>query len=141
MYNISMSWGTCYQGNNNIYSNLPPFMNDGRVYSSWQPEAVINKRIQSEQNIKTNWDYRKYLQENGSKIMAYNNSSACNSLGIKVNVETGIESSNNTPYIFKSTYDTTSPLFGYHNSDLKSPYLSKEQLNARKIAPSISYPF
>jgi hypothetical protein len=30
------------------------------------------------------------------------------------------------------------PGYGYSNSDLKNPYLSREQLNARLIAPSIN---
>jgi hypothetical protein len=30
------------------------------------------------------------------------------------------------------------PGFGYNTSDLKNPYLTREQLNARLIAPSIN---
>ena len=46
-------WGTCYSGSNNIHFNFPPIMADGRNYASWQPEAVINQRIQKEEDIKT----------------------------------------------------------------------------------------
>ena len=28
-----MTWGTCYNGSNNIHFNFPPFMNDSRNYS------------------------------------------------------------------------------------------------------------
>ena len=46
-----MSWSTCYTGSNNIHYNDPPLMMDGRTYASWQPEAVVNKKIQVTENI------------------------------------------------------------------------------------------
>ena len=42
----SGGWATCYSASNNIHFNSPPIMNDGRNFSTWQPEAVINRRIQ-----------------------------------------------------------------------------------------------
>ena len=30
---ILMSWSTCYKGSNNIYSDFPAMMSDGRVYT------------------------------------------------------------------------------------------------------------
>ena len=70
-------WATCYSGSNNIHFNFPPIMSDGRNYASWQPEAVINKRIQTQENIKTNWGYRQYMQNNGIKVMKYNYLESC----------------------------------------------------------------
>ena len=67
-----MSWATCYSASNNIDFNYPPIMADGRNYASWQPEAVINKRIQKEEGIQSNWQYRKFLQKNANQIMNYN---------------------------------------------------------------------
>ena len=133
-----MSWATCYSGSNNTHFNYPPIMNDGRNYASWQPDAVINQRIQRQEGINNNWNYRQYLQKNGLKIMQYNNSEACYDLGLDPHVQTGKTPSNNVPFQFKSTFDTSTPGFGYCNSDLKNPYLSKEQLNARLISPSIN---
>jgi len=133
-----MSWGTCYSGSNNIHFNFPPIMNDGRNYSSWQPDALVNERIQNQEGIKTNWNYRQYLQQNALKIMQYNNSEACYDLGLDQHVRTGNTPSSNVPHIFKSTFDTSMPGFGYCNSDLKNPYISREQLNSRLIAPSIN---
>ena len=49
-----MSWATCFSGSNNIHFNFPPIMNDGRNYASYQPEAVINERIQQQNHITTN---------------------------------------------------------------------------------------
>ena len=39
-----------YSGSNNIHFDFPPIMSDGRNYASWQPEAVINARIQKQEN-------------------------------------------------------------------------------------------
>jgi hypothetical protein len=77
-----MSWSTCYSGSNNIHFNFPPIMEDGRNYSSYQPDAIINNKIQLHENIQTNWEYRQYLQQNALNIMKYNSSEYCYDLGL-----------------------------------------------------------
>ena len=133
-----MSFATCYSGSNNIHFNFPPIMSDGRNYASWQPEAVINQRIQKQENIHSNWQYRQYLQQNGLQIMKYNSTEACYELGLDPHTNTNTTPSSNVPYVYKSSFDTSKPGFGYCNSDLKNPYLSREQLNLRMVAPSIN---
>ena len=133
-----MSWGTCYSGSNNIHFNFPPIMADGRNWAQWQPDAVVNNRIQQKEGITNNWNYRQYLQQNGLQIMNYNTTEACYELGLDPHVQTGKTPSDNVPYTFRSTFDTGKPGFGYCNSDLKNPYLSREQLNSRLVAPSIN---
>jgi hypothetical protein len=133
-----MSWATCYSGSNNIHFNFPPIMADGRNFASWQPEAVVNERIQKQEDINSNWKYRQYLTNNAVHIMKYNNMEACYDLGIPSHMETNKIPSSNVPYLFQSNYDTGKPGFGYNNSDLKQPYLSREQLNSRMISPSIN---
>ena len=133
-----MSWATCYSGSNNFNFNFPPIMSDGRNYASWQPDAVINKRIQTQEGIQSNWTYRQYLQNHGLQIMNYNTMEACYDLGLDPHTKTNTTPSSNVPYAFKNIYDTSSPGYGYYNSDLKSPYLSREQLNARLVAPVIN---
>ena len=133
-----MSWGVCYSGSNNIHFNVPPIMMDGRNFSAWQPDAVINQRIQKKEGITNNWSYRQYLQHNGQQIMSYNNEEACYELGLDPHVQSGKTPSSNVPYTFRSTFDTSTPGFGYCNSNLKNPYLTSEQLNARLVAPSIN---
>jgi hypothetical protein len=135
-----MSWATCYSGSNNFKFNFPPIMADGRNYASWQPDAVINKRIQEKEHIKNNWTYRQFLQKNGQKIMKYNSGEACYNLGLPAHVHTGKTPSSNVPFTYKSSFDSRKPGYGYCNSDLKNPYLSREQLNARIISPSITLP-
>ena len=132
-----MSWATCYSGSSNSHFNFPPIMADGKNYASWQPEAVINERIQKQEGIHNNWQYRQYLQHNGMHIMKYNSTEACYDLGLDPHVQSGKTPSENVPYKFKSTFDTSTPGVGYRHSDLKNPYLTREQLNARLIAPSL----
>ena len=133
-----MSWATCFSGSNNIDFNFPPIMADGRNYASWQPDAVINERIQAKEGIQSNWQYRQYLQNNGLQIMNFNTTEACYDLGLDPHVTTGKTPSSNVPYKFNGIFDTSKPGFGYCNSDLKNPYLTSEQLNSRLIAPSIN---
>jgi hypothetical protein len=133
-----MSWATCYSGSNNINFNFPPIMTDGRNYASWQPDAVINTRIQVKEGIKSNWGYRQYLQKNGMQIMSYNSQEACYDLGLDPHYYSDKTPSSNVPYTFRGTFDTSKPGFGYCNSDLKNPYLSREQLNSRLVSPSIN---
>jgi len=133
-----MSWGTCYSGSNNIHFNFPPIMNDGRVYSSWQPSGVVNDNIRRVENIHTNWDYRRFMTNNGLQIMKYNSMESCYDLGLDPHTETNTTPSSNVPYTFRNIYDTNTPGYGYSNSDLKNPYLSREQLNSRLIAPVIN---
>ena len=135
-----MSWATCYSGSNNIHFNFPPVMADGRVYSSWQPEAAVNDRIRKQENITTSWQYRQYLTNNATDIIKMNMYQACDELGLPSHFNTEATPSTNVPYTFKSTFDTNAPGFGYNNSNLKQPYLTREQLQSRMIAPTISTP-
>ena len=135
-----MSWGQCFNASNNIHFDFPPIMADGRNYASWQPEAVINQRIQKQEDIKTNWQYRQYMTNNGIQIMNYNTMEACYDLGLNPHTPTNATPSTNVPYMYNSIFDTGTPGYGYYNSDLKNPYLSREQLSAKMIAPSISLP-
>jgi hypothetical protein len=96
---------------NNIHSDSPPIMADGRNYANWQPGAVINENIRARENIKTNWDYRTYLQQNAKSIMDFDRRMAC-------------EQTNCT-----NTNNTIAPV----QSDLKQLYLSRQQLQKNQI--------
>ena len=134
-----MSWGTCYNSSNNIHFDFPPIMADGRNYASWQPDAIINENIQRKEHITSNWKYRQYLTHNASQIMGINNDEACVALGLPTHFNTNKTPSSNVPFTYKSVFDTNKPGFGYNSSDLKNPYLSREQLQARLIAPGIKF--
>jgi len=133
-----MSWGTCYAGSNNIHFNFPPIMDDGRNYASWAPDAYMNQQIKDEANIKSNWNYRLYLQTNAAEIMRYNTSEACYALGTSPNYSSMLPNTlPGSPYVFGCEPDSNNPSYGYQTSDLKNPYLSREQLYSKMISPSI----
>lgn len=92
---------------NNIHFDSPAIMADGRTYSNWQPCAVLNENIRIRENIKTNWDYRNYLQSNANSIMSLDQRMAC-------------EQSGCTPV--NNKVSPSAP------SDLKQLYLSRQQL-------------
>jgi hypothetical protein len=121
---------------NNQYDNFPPLMSDGRaLVASWQPEAVANKQLIQENNITSNWQYRRYLTQNANSIMRTNFRESANDVGY-IKLEHKQESSS-SPFSFKSFLDDSKPN-GYNDSDLKNLYLSREQLNSRKVAPAIT---
>jgi len=111
-------------------------MQDGRTYASYQPEAVINERIQQQNHINSNWKYRQFMIHNGNTIMNLNNSEACYTLGLPTHITSDVTPSSNVPFIYKSTFDTAKPGYGYCSSDLKNPYLSRTELQAKMVSPS-----
>ena len=89
-----MNWASLYTGSNNAYANLPPMMSDGRNFSNLLPDEVINDSIKKEAGITSNWDYRRYLQNNASHIIKQNSQTAIASTGLIENP------SNNIPVDF-----------------------------------------
>jgi len=131
-------WATCFNASNNIHFNYPPIMADGRNYATWQPESVINDNIRRKENITTSWQYRKYLTNNALQIMKLNTQESCVDLGLNPYININKTSTPNVPHLYSSVTDNNNPKFGYSNNNLKTPYLSREQLQARMISPSIS---
>ena len=132
-----MSWGTCYSGSNNIHFGFPPIMTDGRNYSSWQPGAVINQRLQEREGIKSNHQYRQFLINNAKSIMEFNSLEACDQCCSCPARYGDNQPDTGTPFLYKSCTDSTQP-FGYEKTDLKNQYLSAQMLQARMSAPPLS---
>ena len=124
---------------NNKYDEFPPIMADGRtITASWQPDAVLNKYLLKDSGIKSNWQYRQYMIDNGKDIMKYNRMQSATDAGyIKRFDDLSKEQVHSTPYMFTSYLDTTKPA-GYQTSDLKELYLTREQLESRMVAPEIT---
>jgi hypothetical protein len=119
-----------YQSNN-LYDNFPPLMSDGRtIIASYQPDAITNEQLLKDNGIQTNWEYRKYLQTNAREIMQKNCMSMSNDIGY-VRRYDGDNSVKNVPYTFKNANQRVVGLPGYSDSDLKSMYLTREELNSR----------
>jgi len=133
-----MSWGTCYSGSNNIHFDFPPIMNDGRNFSGFIPEATINNKLIKKNNITTNAQYRQFLTYNANSIISNNQLESCDQCGSNIKQFNSAPTSSRGPFVFNSPFDNSMP-FGYEESDLKNVYLSRQQLNSRKLAPIINY--
>jgi len=122
---------------NNVYAGFPPLMADGRaVIASYQPDAVVNQQLIHDNGIKSNWEYRAYLQKNAKHVMETNFRAASNDVGyydrwIDYKMHSG------QPVLYTSMTDGRRPEF-YEDSDLKQTYLSREQLDAMKMAPTLN---
>lgn len=143
-----MSWATCYMddalnaGSNNIHSNFPPIMHDGRNYADWQPGAYISDQLRKQANITSNWQYRNYLVKNADTIVKMNQLEACDECcgaHAVYAAGAGVPISNNSPYLFQSVRDNSQlQNFGYENSDLKNLYLADTQLESRMVTPVLT---
>lgn len=142
-------------GTNNRYPHFPPKMQDGRsLISSWTPESVMDKQywkdheteFQNGAPLNPNWMYRRYLQKNAYEIMTKNFQETANDTGSAMPQEhqkpsaTTVSASQpgtaHVPHMFGALNDANVPQ-GYESSDLKTMYLSREQLQARKSAPTV----
>jgi hypothetical protein len=122
----------------NLYKDFPPMMSDGRVIvASWQPEAVTNNNLLKLAGVTSNWQYRQYLTHNSEGIIKQNQAETMNDIGYVARYAKAPEEPYKTPYTYKSYLDNTN-VVGFENSDLKQLYFSKEELNARKLAPAIT---
>jgi hypothetical protein len=117
------------------YYTIEPLQPPG--YASWQPDASVNQSIQTNAGITSNWKYRQYTQQNANQIMKYNTLEFMHASGNNPYTILNTETTNKTPYLFNSIHDSGGPAYGLRNSDLKDTYITKEQMNARMIAPSI----
>ena len=134
-----MSWATSYSSSNNVYFDLPPMMEDGRVFDERKTESQIMHENKIKNNsIKTNADYIKYLANNADSIISYNQVESYHQTGFKPVIFQN-ELSSNVPYLFKSKSDPSRPV-GYNDSDLKKKYLTREQLQSQLTAPVIELP-
>ena len=135
--NTDNSWTKQYSGSNNTYYTMPPLMCDGRNYSSWQPESVVNDQIKQDAGINSNWKYRQYLQKNANTIMKYNTMETIQASGNNPYAVDNKVPSANTPYLFSSTHDTSSPAFGLNATDLKQDFMTKQRNSAQMFSASI----
>lgn len=124
---------------NNQYTNFPAKMTDGRsVVSSWQPGAVVNEVLIKQNNIRSNWEYRKYLMNNSETIRDTLFKDALNDVGYSVRHETPDMNNNHSTPKFYTSFNE--PISHRHaeKSDLKDIYINREQLESRRVVPSLT---
>ena len=121
---------------NNQHVNFPPLMSDGRsVISSWQPESWKNNMILQKNGIQSNWQYRQYLARNAEQLRQENFIESCNDVGYYARYDQPMDQPH--PFSYSSILDKSKPV-GFQDGDLKDIYVSREQLNARKISPILT---
>jgi len=122
---------------NSVYPGFPPIMMDGRsIVASDQPEAVLNTQLLKETGIQSNWQYRQYLTNSARDIMKFNYRESSNDVGYFKRYQDA-PGSYSVPFLYPSFISQDKPA-GYQNSDLKQVYLTREQLESRKVAPTIT---
>jgi hypothetical protein len=120
-------------GTNNKYKDFPPLMSDGRsIVSNTQNIAVLNKKLITDNGITSNWKYRQYMIKNANTIMEYNYRESSNDTGYMIPINNSKKDKLIIPYTFDSLNDSSKP---HQMTDLKELYLSREQLNAKKVVP------
>ena len=122
---------------NNFYTIEPQENVQGANYSYWQPEASVNNNILANSGITSNWKYRQYIQKNANQIMKYNTMESIYSSGNNPYAISNTNPTNKSPYLYNSIHDTNNPSYGFRNSDLKQDYMTKQQTQAKMVAPSI----
>jgi hypothetical protein len=111
-------------------------MNDGRsISASWQPGTVVNQKIQKDNGIQSNWQYRQYLAKHANEIRAQHFQAACTDTGYFVRDHK--DSLYLTPQIYSSLQEPIKHR-GSQSSDLKDLYLTREQLQAKQVVPSLT---
>jgi hypothetical protein len=123
--------------NNNYYTINPNEEFQTTANSLWQPDAQANQKILIDTGIKSNSQYRQYMMKNANQIMKYNTMESIYNSGNNPYTNTNNESLNKSPYLYTSVHNTSSPIYGFSNSDLKQDYITNEQMKSRMIAPTI----
>jgi hypothetical protein len=126
---------------NNKYPGYPPLMNDGRsIIAGSRSETLLHNSIVKDIGTVNNAQYRHYMIKNAREIMETDFRNASNDVGYYERFVDQIIQPNErntvvgSPYMFKTVLDETKPV-GYAESDLKSIYLSREQLEAKRVSP------
>jgi hypothetical protein len=105
---------------------------------SYQPSAYTNNVIHQDAKISSNWNYRRYIQQNAKQIMKHNSVDYITESGNNPYILINNEPSQNVPFLYTNTFDNRQPSISYKNTDLKQDYRTKEMINARMISPIIS---
>jgi hypothetical protein len=124
---------------NNYYTIDPNQEFQTTAYSLWQPDSTTNQKILVNSGINSNWGYRQYMTKNANQIMKYNSMESINASGNNPYTIMNNDPVNKSPYLLTSfqNVNSSSPIVGFNNSDLKQDYVTNEQFKSRMIAPTI----
>lgn len=116
------------------YNNIPNKEN-GLNYATWRPDALENNNLLVQENINSNWKYRRFLQNNAKILIPLNN-------------EIELEGKFNHDCYDKSklvdnviTYDNCLDFRDHKKmpySDLKMNYIKKYEEACRSVCPKLT---
>ena len=67
----------CYKTSDNKHSSSPPRMNDGRHFTDYRSNNLINHLLIKNNKVHNNHDYKTFLIENSDKLRELNWNYAC----------------------------------------------------------------
>jgi hypothetical protein len=109
-------------------------MDEGNLYTDWESACKMNNEIKQSAGINNNYNYRQWLINNANSVMQTNRTSA---MGQSCVYNTPTPPTQTSKYIFSGCSDKSQPI-GYENSDLKTLYLSKYDLQSRMNTPILT---
>lgn len=62
----------CFKVSNNKYFNCPALMSDGRTFTDYRPNCLVDQSILKENKINSSYEYRQFLMKNASKFIEEN---------------------------------------------------------------------
>lgn len=99
---------------------------------------LTSQSIRQNAGIKSNWEYRQFMQANGKAIMKTDTREYFNASGNNPYYSSqGKQEAQQSPILLQNSFDTrTSALVG-QESDLKQAYLKKQRMDCRRLAPTV----
>ena len=117
---------------NNRYDGFPPLMNDGRsITAAYRSEPLLHNSILKNIGTVSNAEYRDYMIKNGKSILESDFRNTSTDVGYTERPIDQLQGT--TPRVYNTIMDTPR----LPPSDLKQIYLSREQLESRRMAPSL----
>lgn len=117
---------------NNRYDGFPPLMNDGRsIFAAHRSEPLAHNALLKSVGTTNNAEYRAHMIKNGKSILEKDFREASNDVGYLERASDQLLGV--SPKVYKSMAEAPR----LPPSDLKQIYLSREQLESRRVAPSL----
>lgn len=127
---------------NNRYDGFPPLMNDGRsIVANGKSEPLSHNALLQKTGITNNAQYRDYMIKNAKDIMVaeFHNTSNDTGFSAEGRFADYLLASTTGKHAKHASYNVAKPtnLPAIANSDLKNIYLSREQLDAKRMYPAL----
>jgi hypothetical protein len=97
----------------------------------WRVGGIVDRQLRHEEGIKTNGDYRLYLQRNANSIVSLNQNEACRQVSSYCSFDSGVTTDKSVPFLYPNPASESTPP-GYETSDLKQDYLAKYRARAAR---------